>query len=150
MFKKFTFIVLAVFMANLATSQTTEELQQMLADKSAALADAQAQVGALEGEIAGIKGQLVVYPTWTTGAAGTIGANFSQFNQWLGRANPNTSLGSFGFSGGAFANRDDEKHFWRNSLNLNVAKTKLVTDTDNQALKDSTGYFSGCFSPIEL
>ena len=127
--KKITLLSLILFLANIMSAQTTEELQKMLDEKNAALAEAKAQVGALEGEIAGIKGQMVVYPEWTIGALGTIGANFSQFNKWLGTANPNTRSSNFGFTGSAFANLQEEKYFWRNGLNLNIARTKIVPDS---------------------
>ena len=130
--KILTLLTLVLFMTNFLTAQTTEELQKMLDEKSAAVAAKTAEIAALEGEIAGIKGQMVVYPEWNVGALGTIGANFSQFNKWLGTANPNTRLSSFGFGGSAFANLNQEKYFWRNALNLNIAKTKLVLDTETQ------------------
>lgn len=119
---------LLLFIGNILNAQTTTELQKMLDDKSAMLAAKVAEVAALEGEIAGIKGQMVVYPEWTLGALGTIGGNFSKFNKWLGTANPNTQSSNFGFTGSAFANLQEEKYFWRNGLNLNIAKTKVVQD----------------------
>jgi len=129
MIKKITTLfALVLIMTNFISAQTTEELQKMLDDKAAALATKTAEVKALEGEIAGIKGQMVVYPEWTMGASGTIGANFSQFNKWLGAGNPNAQMSNFGLTGGAFANLNEKKYFWRNGLNLNVAKTKLATD----------------------
>jgi len=123
-----TLLSLLLFIANVTSAQTTEELQKMLDDKAAAVAAKTAEIKALEGEIAGIKGQMVVYPEWNLGASGTLGANFSQFDKWLGAGNPNASSQSFGLSGGAFANLNQKKYFWRNGLNINVAKTKLVTD----------------------
>lgn len=128
MIKKLTLFTLVLFMTNLVFAQTTEELQKMLDEKSAALAEAKATVGALEGEIAGIKGKLVVYPEWTVGALGTIGANFSRFNNWLGTDNSDAESSAFGFTGSAFANLQEKDYFWRNGLNLNVARTKLIPD----------------------
>jgi len=128
--KVLTLLTLVFFITNFASAQTADELQKMLDDKSAALAAKTAEVKALEGEIAGIKGKMVVYPEWKLGASGTIGANFSQFDRWLGAGNPNAQMSNFGFTGGAFANLSEKKYFWRNGLNLNVAKTKLVTDKD--------------------
>ena len=112
----------------------------MLDDKSAALATRIAEVKALEGEISGIKGKMVIYPEWNIGASGTIGANFSQFDKWLGAGNPNAQLSNYGLTGALFANLNEKKYFWRNGLNLNVAKTKLIIDKDDKALADSTGF----------
>jgi len=136
--KKLTFLSLLLLLTNFMVAQTTEEIEKMIADKSAALADAEATAKALAGEIDGLKGQLVVYPEWTVGALGTIGANFSNFNKWLGTASPNASSSNFGITGNAFANLQEEKYFWRNGLNLNIAKTKLVVDSElEDALPDS-------------
>ena len=116
------------------SAQTTEEMQKMLDEKKAAVAAKTAEVKALQGEIANIKNKLIVYPDWKIGASGTIGANFSQFDKWLGAGNPDARMQSFGFSGGAFANLNQEKYFWRNGLNLNIAKTKLAL---NKAAADT-------------
>ena len=90
--KRIIFFALVIFMTNLLSAQTLEEQQQMLADKTAALDAKTAEVKALEGEIADLKASMVVYPEWNIGALGTIGGNFSSFNNWLGTANPNTAL----------------------------------------------------------
>lgn len=135
MIKRITTLFALVFlMANLMSAQTTEEMQKMLDEKKAAVAAKTAEVKALEGEIANIKNKLIVYPDWKIGASGTIGANFSQFDKWLGAGNPDARMQSFGFSGGAFANLNQEKYFWRNGLNLNIAKTKLAL---NKAAADT-------------
>ena len=130
----FTLFALVFLMANLMSAQTTEEMQKMLDEKKAAVAAKTAEVKALQGEIANIKNKLIVYPDWKIGASGTIGANFSQFDKWLGAGNPDARMQSFGFSGGAFANLNQEKYFWRNGLNLNIAKTKLAL---NKAAADT-------------
>ena len=140
MMKKLTLLTLFLFSASLIFAQATEELQKKLDEKSAELAAKKAEVGALEGEIASIKSQMVVYPEWSFGALGTIGANFSQFNKWLGTANPNTRSSTFGFTGNAFANLQEEKYFWRNGLNLNVAQAKIIADSDDQAQVDTTEF----------
>ncbi|MEM6965206.1 MAG: DUF3078 domain-containing protein [Bacteroidota bacterium] len=126
--RKFILFTLVLLIANLASGQTTEELQKNLDEKKAALAAAKSSVKTLEGEIAGIKKQLIVYPQWTIGALGTIGANFSRFNNWLGTDNIDAQSSAFGFTGNAFANLLEKKYFWRNGLNLNIAQTKLIPD----------------------
>lgn len=137
--KKFIALFTLFFLlANLMSAQTTEEMQKMLDEKKAAVSAKNAEVKALEGEIADIKNKLIVYPDWKIGASGTVGANFSQFDKWLGAANPNAKLSSYGLTGGVFANLNQEKYFWRNGLNINIAKTKLILDQEDKALADST------------
>lgn len=135
-----TLFALVFFVTNFMSAQNMDELKTQLDAKQAALAASKAEVAALEGDIATIKKDLIVYPEWNVGASGTIGANFSQFNKWLGSANPNTKLSSFGFTGGAFAKLNQEKYFWNNGLNLNVAKTKLITNTEDELLNDTTNF----------
>lgn len=135
-----TIFTLVFLMANFMSAQTTEEMQTMLSEKKAAIAAKTAEVKALEGEIASIKKKLIVYPDWKVGASGTVGANFSQFDKWLGAGNPNARLSNFGLTGGAFANLNQKKYFWRNNLNINIAKTKLIVDKEDEALADSTDF----------
>lgn len=133
-----TLFTLVFLIANFTSAQTTEEMQTMLDEKKAAVATKTAEVKALEGEIADIKNKLIVYPDWKIGASGTIGANFSQFDKWLGAGNPNAKMNNFGLTGGAFANLNQKKYFWRNGLNINVAKTKLIIDKEiDKDLPDS-------------
>ena len=133
-----TLFTLIFLLANAMSAQTTEEMQKMLDEKKAAVAAKAAEVKALEGEIAELKGKMVVYPEWKIGASGTVGANFSQFDKWLGAANPNAQLSAYGLTGGVFANLNQKKYFWRNGLNINIAKTKLILDKEDKALADST------------
>jgi hypothetical protein len=126
-----TLFTVVFLMANFMSAQTTEEMQTMVNEKKAAIAAKTAEVKALEGEVASIKKKLTVYPDWKIGASGTVGANFSQFNKWLGAGNPNAQLSTYGLTGGAFANLNQKKYFWRNGLNMNVAKSKLIPDTAN-------------------
>lgn len=138
---KFISILILVFlMTNLLNAQTTEEMQKVLNEKQAAVATKNAEVKALEEEIAGIKKKLIVYPDWKIGASGTIGANFSQFDKWLGAGNPNAQLINYGLTGGAFANLNQKKYFWKNGLNINLAKTKLIIDKDDKDLADTTRF----------
>ncbi|MFT6321039.1 MAG: hypothetical protein ACJAT4_001968 [Granulosicoccus sp.] len=139
--KRFIPLFTLVFLiANFMSAQTTEEMQTMLDEKKAAVAAKAAEVKVLEGEIADIKKKLIIYPDWKIGASGTIGANFSQFDKWLGAGNPNAQLSNYGLTGAVFANLNQKKYFWRNGLNLNVAKTKLIIDKDDKDLADTTSF----------
>ncbi len=132
MSKKLSLLVALVALLAFGTNaQTVEELKAQLAEKSAAL-------GALQGEVDGLKAKIATFPGWKTGALATIGLNSNSFNKWLSTANPNSAATTFGITGNAFANLDQEKFFWRNSLSIAAAKTKLVGDKDlNDNLPDS-------------
>ena len=132
MSKKFSLLVVLIALLAFGTNaQTVEELKSQLAEKSAALS-------ALQGEVDGLKGQIAAFPGWKTGALATIGFNSNSFSKWLSTANPNSQATTFGITGNAFANLDQDKYFWRNSLGIAAAKTKLVGDKDfNDSLPDS-------------
>lgn len=110
--------------------QTVEEWKTEKAEK-------EAQIAALQGEVNALKKKIESVPGWKLGAFGTLGLNFSSFNNWLGSANPDTYSSTIGFSGNAFANLLQEKYFWRNAGNLNIAKTKLAL---SEEAKDDADY----------
>lgn len=132
-----TLMILMLLISFTAFGQTTEELQQMKDEKSAELtklkgelSELTGRVDALKGEVAALNDQLTPYPRWEKGLLGTVGLNFSTFNDWLLRDQPNTSAVNIGFSTTGFANADFEKSFWRNNLNLTLGWLKF-DDRDN-------------------
>lgn len=116
-------------MVAFSNAQTVEELKAQKAEKNA-------QIATLQGEANAIQGQLDALPGWRKGAFGTIGLNLSGFNNWLQKADPNSSATTIGISGNAFANLIQDKYFWRNSANLNLGWLKFNKDTDNEANDD--------------
>ncbi|MGH1434018.1 MAG: DUF3078 domain-containing protein [Lewinella sp.] len=140
-----TFLAIVLMMAlQPIAAQTTEELQAMKDEKAAELAKLKGElaeltgkVDALKGEVAGLTDQLTPYPRWDTGLLGNVGLNFSTFNDWLLRDQPNTSAINIGFSSTGFANADFEKAFWRNNLNLTLGWLKF----DNKDNPDDNGDF---------
>jgi len=132
MSKKITLLVaLVLSIFTTAThAQTLDEYKAQLTAKSA-------ELKAIQGEVDALKATIATFPGWKLGALATLGLNLSEFSNWLGAGNPNASSNSFGISGSAFANLDREKFFWRNSLNVAAARTKLIPDTDaNSALPE--------------
>jgi len=119
-------------------AQTKEELKaekakaQKVADSAQAVANAaQAKIDAL--------------PGWRTGVFGTIGGSFSEFRNSFAQGIPNNSAGTIGFTVNAYANLIQEKFFWRNSANVNLAWVKLDDrddPTDDDGFRESTDIFN--------
>ena len=105
------------------TAQTEEELKADLANKKDS-------IGAIQGRADAIQAQIDALPGWKVGAFGTIGGSISEFNNWFAQGIPNNSSGNIGFTVNAFANLQQEKFFWRNSLNTNLNWVKLDNQDD--------------------
>ncbi len=108
---------------SLTFAQSKEELQKQKAEK-------QAEADKYKGEADAIQAQIDALPGWRIGAFGTIGGSLSNFSNWYAQGAPNNSSGNIGFTLNAFANKLENKYFWRNNLNLNLNWTKL-DDKDN-------------------
>lgn len=110
--------VLFVMSLSLGFAQTKEELQKQKAEKQAEADKFQAEANALQAQINAL-------PGWRTGAFGTIGGSLSNFSNWYAQGAANNSSGNIGFTVNAFANKIEDKYFWRNNLNVNLGWTKL-------------------------
>ena len=138
-------MVLTLGLVNtLSAQETTEELQATKEAKSAELQAAEAQLKTLQGQVNGLKSeiasitdQLTPYPRWNQGLLSNVGLNFSNFNNWFPKDQPNTSAVNIGFSTTGFANAQFEKAFWRNSANLTLGWLKF-DDKDNP--NDTDGF----------
>lgn len=112
-------------------AQTIDELKAEQAPKKDSIAAIQARVNAIQAKIDAIPSY-----GWEKGAFGTIGGSISSFSNWYAQGTPNNNSGSIGFTVNAFANLKEEKFFWRNSVNSNLAWVKL-DDKDNPLDDDS-------------
>lgn len=135
--KKLVFAV-ALLVGMTTTAQTVEELKAEKAKKDA-------QISKLQGESNALKSKIDAFPGWKYGAFGTIGANFSGFNNWYSNATPNSSAGNIGVTVNGYANLDREKYFWRNSGNINLGWIKLddkSNPNDDTKFRGTTDVFS--------
>ncbi len=114
---------LAVMTISLGWSQTKEELEAKMAPKKDSIA-------ALQGEVDALQAQIDALPGWRVGAFGTIGGSLSNFNNWYAQGTPNNSAGNIGITTNVFANLQQEKFFWRNSLNTNLSWVKIDDEDD--------------------
>ncbi len=114
------FLMLAI---TFGFSQTKEELQAQKAEK-------QAEADKFQAEANAIQAQIDALPGWRVGAFGTIGGSLSNFNNWYAQGTPNNVSGNIGITVNAFANKIEDKYFWRNALTTNLNWVKL-DDKDN-------------------
>ncbi|EPR72474.1 hypothetical protein ADIWIN_2644 [Winogradskyella psychrotolerans RS-3] len=136
--KKLLLIAILMLSVTFGFSQTKEELQAQKAEK-------QAEANKFQGEANAIQKQIDALPGWRIGAFGTIGGSLSNFNDWYSQGTPNNSSGNIGISFNAFANKIEDKYFWRNSLTTNFAWVKLDDKddpTDSDSFESTTDVFN--------
>ncbi|WP_396597452.1 DUF3078 domain-containing protein [Dokdonia sp. R86516] len=128
----------AILLTISAQAQTEEELKAQQAPKKA-------EIAKLQGEVNSLQAQIDALPGWKYGAFGTIGGNFSKFSDWYSQGTPNVSSGNIGITGNVFANKLEEKYFWRNSLNVNLGWVKFDNEddaTDDDSFREATDVFN--------
>jgi hypothetical protein len=127
--KRLLLSALLMFALTFSFAQTKEELEAQKAEKQAEADKFQAEANAIQAKIDAL-------PGWRTGAFGTIGGTLSNFNNWYAQGTPNNVSGNIGINVNAFANKIEEKYFWRNALTTNLNWVKL-DDKDNGTDADS-------------
>jgi hypothetical protein len=134
-----TLLVLALSIGMVSiNAQTKDELKSQKAEKQA-IADA------AQGEANALQAQIDALPGWRKGAFGTIGGSVSDFSNWYSQGTPNNSAGNIGFTVNAYANLIEDKFFWRNSANVNLAWVKLDNKDnplDNDSFNPTTDVFN--------
>ena len=127
--KKLIFMAVLMLAISFGFSQTKEELEAQKAEK-------QAEADKFQGEADALQAQIDALPGWRVGAFGTIGGSLSNFNNWYAQGTPNNASGNIGFTVNAYANKIEDKYFWRNTLTTNLNWVKL-DDKDDPSDKDS-------------
>lgn len=74
----------------------------------------------LSAEIADLTEKITPYPRLEMTASGNLGFDFSSFNNWLSKSQPNTNAFNIAFTGTGDVNYLQEKWFLRNRLNLTM------------------------------
>ena len=127
--KKLIFMAVLMLAISFGFSQTKEELEAQKAEK-------QAEADKFQGEADALQAQIDALPGWRVGAFGTIGGSLSNFNNWYAQGTPNNASGNIGFTVNAYANKIEDKYFWRNTLTTNLNWVKL-DDKDDPSDDDS-------------
>ncbi|GBF18419.1 Protein of unknown function (DUF3078) [Arenibacter algicola] len=136
--RKIVLAIVALLAMNITVAQTLEELKAEKASKKDS-------ISAIQGRVDAIQGKIDAIPGWKKGAFGTIGASLSGFNNWYSKGAPNSSAGNIGITANAFANLNQPKYFWRNSLNINLGWVKIDDkdiDTDDDSFRSATDVFN--------
>ncbi len=127
-----------MLLATASFSQTIEELKEEKSKK-------QDSVDAIQGRIDDLQKQIDEFPGWKFGAFGTIGASFSEFNNWYGQGSPNNSAGNITITVNPYAKLDREKYFWYNTGNINLSWVKYDDKddpTDNKDFREASDVFN--------
>ncbi len=136
--KKLFLSAILILAVSFGFSQTKEELEAQKAEK-------QAEADKFQGEANAIQAKIDALPGWRKGAFGTIGGSISGFSNWYNQSIPNNNSGNIGFTVNAFANKIEDKYFWRNSLNVNLNWVKLDNtdiNTDKDSFEPTTDVFN--------
>ena len=115
------FLSLGIYNVN---AQTKEELQALQKEKNDSISVLQGKADAIQAEIDAL-------PGWRFKATGTIGGSLSGFNNWYSKETPNSSVGNFGVNVNIFADKIEEKYFWKNATNINIGWVKFDDKDDN-------------------
>jgi len=83
-----------------------------------------------------LQAQIDGMPGWKKGVFGTVGGNIGGFNNWFTQPLETNSSGNIGITLNGYANLQQEKYFWRNSLNVNLAWVKLEDTSDDADVPD--------------
>lgn len=144
MTKKLLSILVVVFTISAGFSQTKEELKSEQKAKKDSISAIQARVDDLQK-------QIDTYPGWKFGAFGTIGASFSNFNNWYAQGSPNNSAGNISITVNPHAKLDTDKYFWYNTANINLSWVKFDDkDKDDPNDDDSFRESSDVFNVTSL
>lgn len=137
--KKYLLVtVLFMLTISFGFSQTLEELKDQKAVKKDSIDQIQKRVDDLQKKIE-------EFPGWRVGAFGTIGGSISGFNNWYAQGTPNNNSGNIGFTVNGFANKNEDKYFWKNALTLNLNWVKLDDKddpTDDEGFESTTDVFN--------
>ncbi len=125
-------LILAIGFVYTAEAQTPEEVAQMTADKAAKEAEAatiQANLDAVNAEIAGLAAAIDKTIKWRFGSGGLLGADLNNFTNWAPKPDLNSSAQSISFAYNGFANLIEDKYFWRNNGAVNLGWLKYDEDS---------------------
>ena len=133
---KHVFTLLIVLIAGSLSLYGQVNLEELKAQKAALEAKSAPlikEADALKGQIEALNKQISEFPGWYKGASGILGANFIGRGDWFAAGDlRNSKAASISGTFTGFANRLDDKYFWRNAAGLNLGWQKLRLGTETQ------------------
>lgn len=97
--------------------QRKENIKDDIKEWTLDIKEAEQEVNKLKRELEILEDSLKVYPIWSKGVFGTLGFNFTRFQDWLSKNESNTAASNLGFTLNAFFNLQEKKYFWNNTIN---------------------------------
>ena len=136
--KGILFLLALIATINFLSAQEVDvkALKAKIAEKSAIAKAKQAEVDALNGEIAAMQKQIDMAAGWRINSGGVLGFTLAGFQNWIKQANPNSKISNITgvFKGTALLEKP--KYFWRNEGSINVGWQKLVLDAEETPQDD--------------
>lgn len=111
-------LMMCLIVGGVLNAQTLEELTADKAAKAAMAAEKQAEIDALNAQIADLTTAIHRLSGWRTGLTGIVGFDLSGNDNWIGSPNPDASSSSLAIGITAFANKETQKTFWNNVLTV--------------------------------
>ncbi|MBC7885146.1 MAG: DUF3078 domain-containing protein [Saprospiraceae bacterium] len=119
-------IIIILFSTGITYTQSLEELKKQKAEAEVKAIPVIAQADALKAEIDAINAKIATFPGWYSGAFGLVGADFLGRSNWFSAGElKDARSSSIRVSFNVFANKIDEKYFWRNAGSLNLGWQKI-------------------------
>jgi hypothetical protein len=125
----------------LATASFSQTIDDLKAEKK----QKEDSLKAIQGRVDALQKQIDEFPGWKFGAFGTIGANFSQFDNWYAQGTPNNSSGNINITANPYAKLDRDKYFWYSNAIINLSWVKFDDKddpTDDDSFREANDVFN--------
>lgn len=126
-------LMMCLLVGGVLNAQTLEELTADKAAKAGMVTAKQAEIDALNAQIADLTTAINRLSGWRTGLTGIVGFDLSGNDNWIGSPNPDASSSSLAIGITAFANKETTKTFWNNTLTVD----KKWTDIDGVGIDET-------------
>ena len=141
----FTFLLVFTVSGNIYGQEkleTLEELRALQSDKISKMADLQAQINALQGEVDLYQDNIDVLAGWKTGVNGILGFNLNKSYGWVANPNPRAATTGLNIGLTGFANYNKDNWFLNNKGIIteswqDVDRSNADTATNNDGLFDN-------------